>query len=81
MIKTPVRKMDKSWLMPLIFLGLNLTCYLLLILFIFPVYEHQWLIYLNVGAELLMFVFWAFCIRMEPGFIRKPIQVDFLKLL
>jgi hypothetical protein len=78
MLKTPIRKMDKSWLMPSIFLGLNILCYALLVLFIFPIYEHEWLIYLNVSFQFIMLTFWLISSCLDPGFITRPPQVDFL---
>ena len=81
MLKTPLRKMDKSWLMPIIFLALNLSSYACLALFIFPIYESKWLMYLNVGLESVMFIFWVVAAAMNPGYIVKPPSVDFLKLL
>jgi hypothetical protein len=73
--------MDKSWTMPTIFLGLNFTTYLVLVLFIFPVYEFKRLIYVNIFLEAVMLVFWGISSFTNPGYISKPPQVNFLKLL
>ena len=81
MLRTPLRKMDKSWLMPCVFLSLNIASYVLLAFFIFPVYQYEWLIYINAGVELLMFIFWLIASCLNPGFIIRPSEVDFLKLL
>lgn len=81
MLKTPIRKLDKSWLMPSIFLGLNIITYILLGCVIFPVYQFEWLIYLNILIESTMVLFWLISMFTNPGYITKPKEIDFLNLL
>jgi len=47
MLKTPLRKMERSLAMPAVFLTLNLTAYALLVLFLFPLYPNIWMVYIS----------------------------------
>lgn len=81
MLKTPLKKTERSNTIPFFFLALNLIAYAILSIFIFPVYEFNVLIYVSAGIEILMLVFWFASCCMNPGFIKKPDSVDFLQLM
>ena len=81
MLKTPLRKMEKSLAMQTVFLVLNLVCYLVLGLILFPVYAEPWMIYLNVSIEALMFAFWMAASCKNPGVIDRPKEIKFLDLM
>jgi len=77
MLKTALRKTEKSMFMPTVFITLNLITYLALGLILFPIFENIKLVYLSVGIEVLMLIFWAAASIKDPGFIRKPKETVF----
>lgn len=81
MLSTPLRKLERSPKMPILFLAINLSVYILLVLFLFPLYLHKALIWLSSVVQLLMMVFWLKASYTNPGHIKRPTDIDFLNLL
>jgi len=67
--------------MPIAFLVFFDLIYAILILVLFPVWTSGTLIYSSLASGLVTIVFWFVSQFSDPGFIRKPKQVDFLKLM
>lgn len=81
MLRPPVTKIEKSWKMPIIFMGCIILSYTLLVLFIFPLYRVNWLIWLNIAVGATACVFWLISGLLDPGFIEKPEQLDVLQMM
>ena len=81
---TPMKKMNKSIKLPLIFILSHVMIYGLLSTFCFRVWvgEHnENLIYSNVVIEVIAVLFWLIASSKDPGFIQKPKDVDFMQLM
>ena len=81
MLKTPLKKVEKSCKMPFLFFMLNFSVYILLVLFLYPIWVKRDLVYFDVGLGAASFFMWIFTAFTAPGFIKKPKNVDFLKLM
>ena len=81
MLKTPLKKVEKSCKMPFLFFMLNFSVYVLLVLFLYPIGEKRDLVYFDVGLGVASFFMWIFTAFTAPGFIKKPKNIDFLKLM
>ena len=81
MLKTPLRKVEKSLKMALYFISLNGLVYIIQTLFLYPVWLHRYFIELDVGLGLLTLLFWFICLMSSPGFIRKPKNIEFLEIM
>jgi len=81
MLKTPLRKMEKSKFLPSIFLSLNLVAYSALVLVIFPIVENFILAKISIVVQILVMTFWSLASFKDPGFIKKPTEVDFVELI
>ena len=78
MLKTPMKKAEKSMSMPIAFLVFFDTIYALLMLFLFPVWKSEIAVYISLMLGMITMVFWFKAQFSDPGFIRKPREVDFL---
>lgn len=81
MLKTPLKKVEKSFKMPLLFFMLNFSVYILLGLFLYPIWYKYDLVFFDIGLGVASFFMWIFTAYTAPGFIVKPKNVDFLKLM
>jgi 4-amino-4-deoxy-L-arabinose transferase-like glycosyltransferase len=81
MLKTPLKKVEKSCRMPFLFFILNFSVYVLLGLFLYPIWIKRELIYFDISLGVLSFFMWIFTAFTAPGFITKPKNVEFLKLM
>ena len=81
MLKTPLRKVEKSLKMALYFISLNGFVYIIQTLFLYPVWLHRYFIELDVGLGLLTLLFWFICLMSSPGFIKKPKAIEFLEIM
>lgn len=81
MLKTPLKKVEKSCKMPFLFFMLNFSVYVLLGLFLYPIWVKEELIEFDIGLGIASFFMWIFTAFTAPGFIVKPKNVDFLKLM
>jgi hypothetical protein len=81
MLKTPLRKVEKSLKMALYFISLNGMVYVIQTLFLYPVWLHRYFIELDVGLGILTLLFWWICLMSSPGFIRKPKDIEFLEIM
>jgi len=78
---SPMKKMNKSIKLPLIFILSHVMIYGLLSTFCFKVWvdEHnEILIYSNIAIEAVAVLFWLIASIKDPGFIQKPKDVDFM---
>jgi len=81
MLKTPLKKVEKSLKMALYFICLNGSVYFLQTLFLYPVWENRIFVEVNVILGLLTLIFWFICLMSEPGFIKKPKNIEFLEIM
>jgi hypothetical protein len=58
MLKSTLKKAERSLQLPITFLVLFDSIYALLMLFLFPVWESGTVVYLNLGFGLLTLLFW-----------------------
>ena len=58
MLKTPMKKAEKSMSMPIAFLVFFDTIYALLMLFLFPVWESEVAVYISLLLGMITMVFW-----------------------
>jgi len=76
-----MKKTEKSLQMPMAFLLFYDSTFAILMLFLFPVWEEEWQVYLNLMLGMITMTFWFISQFSDPGFIKRPRQVDFLKLM
>jgi hypothetical protein len=81
MLKTPLRKVEKSLKMAVYFISLNMFVYLIQTLFLYPVWLHRYFIDMDVGLGVLTLFFWFVCLMSSPGFIIKPKNIEFLEIM
>jgi len=81
MLKTPLRKVEKSLKMAVYFITLNGSVYIIQTLFLYPVWLNRYFIEVDVGLGVLTLLFWLVCIFSQPGFIRKPKNIEFLEIM
>jgi len=84
MLKTPLKKTEKSLALPVTFLSFFNFIYVILIVVLFPVWTNKfgrYLIYLDLTLGILSIILWLRTQFSDPGFIKKPKDVDFLKLM
>lgn len=67
--------------MPIKFLMLFDGIYLLLMVFLFPLWENEWHIYLDLSLGVLTMLTWFMVQFSDPGVIKKPEKLDFMQLL
>jgi len=81
MLKSSLKKVEKSFEMPAAFLVFFDTIFAILFLFLFPRWQNTWSIYLITFSGLMSMVFWFITMNTDAGIMRKPKEVDFLKLM
>ena len=81
MIKTPLKKVHKSFKMASYFLMLNASVYILQALFLYPVWISNSFVEVDIVLGFLTLFFWIVLIFSEPGFIKKPNNIEFLELM
>ena len=81
MLKTPLKKVEKSFKMALYFISLNMLVYVLQVLFLYPVWKRVIFMDVDLGLGALTIIFWFVCVVSSPGFIKKPKNLEFLKLM
>lgn len=64
--------------MPVKFLIIFDGIYLLLMVFLFPLWGNEWAIYLDLLLGVLTMITWFMVQFSDPGFIKKPRKLDFL---
>lgn len=77
-VKTPIRKKEKSLAMPVKFLVIFDGVYLLMIVFLFPLWENEWHIFINLILGVLSMITWFIVQFSDPGYVRKPKNLDFM---
>ena len=73
-----MKKSEKSMSMPIAFLVFFDSVYAILMLILFPVWESELAVYISLFLGMQTMVFWFKAQFSDPGFIRKPKEVDFL---
>ena len=81
MLRTPIKRVQKSIQMPLLFLTLNLIVWILLLGFSIPFWENLKQVYICGATELVLLVFWVRSSVMDPGFIKKESSCGLLDLM
>ena len=81
MLKTPLRKVEKSLKMAIYFITLNGSVYIIQGLFLYPVWISRYFIEVDVGLGILTLIFWFVCLMSSPGFIKKPKNIEFLEIM
>lgn len=80
-LKTQLKKTEKSMSMPLVFLTIFDVIFITLIFLVFPVWESLFQVYLCLSLGALTLIYWILSQNSDPGFIKKPKNLDFQKLL
>ena len=78
MLKTPLKRTEKSFSMPIAFLVFFDSIYGLATLFLFPIWKDEWRVYMTNLLGFLTIVFWFRTSFSDPGIILKPREIDFL---
>jgi len=78
MLKTSLKKTEKSMEMPIAFMIFFDTIFGILMLFLFPRWRNSWSVYMICISGLITMVFWFKTQFSDPGFMKKPKDVDFL---
>jgi hypothetical protein len=76
--RNPLKKVDKSWKLPIAYLMFNIYTYLIFGFFTGPLAGQMyeiWLIAISCG---MASVFWLVTMSKDPGFIKPHKKVDFL---
>ena len=81
MFKNTLKKTEKSSTMPAVSMLMFLAVYVILLLFLFPIWPDDWIIYTNLALGGFTMIFWLMSMFSNPGVIKKPADVDFLKLM
>ena len=76
--KTPLKKVGKSWKLPVAFLSFNFLIYIILFLFIFPTWETKYEIMVCCSLFVGSIVFWLVTVCKNAGDIKPHKEVDFL---
>ena len=79
--RSPLKKVNKSWKLPIAYLVFNIYVYIITLFFTAPLWAHMWEIYFVLTTFMLAFTFWIITMRCDPGFINPYSKVDFLELL
>ena len=78
MLKTPLKRTEKSLKMPIAFLVFFDSIYGLALLFLFPIWQDEQRVYLTSFLGFMTIVFWFLTSFSNPGVIMKPREMDFL---
>ena len=81
MLTPSLSKIDKSLKMPFAFFLAFALTYSILALMLFPVWQQEWKLYVCIILGFFTIIFWLMSQFSDPGFIAKPDDVDFLKLM
>mmetsp|Transcript_29510 Transcript_29510/g.44859 ORF Transcript_29510/g.44859 Transcript_29510/m.44859 type:complete len:150 (+) Transcript_29510:837-1286(+) len=71
MLKTPKKKISRSWKMPGYFLFFMVINYATLVLFLFPICSELTYIYAMASLGVLSMIFWVWTMCLDPGYIKK----------
>ena len=77
MLKTPLKRTEKSLKMPIAFLVFFDSIYGLGLLFLFPIWQDELRVYFITFLGFLTLIFWFRTSFSDPGTIRKPKEMDF----
>ena len=77
MLKTPLKRTEKSFSMPIAFLVFFDSIFGLATLFLFPIWQDEKRVYLTTTLGLLTILFWFRTSFSDPGIIMKPREIDF----
>ena len=80
-LKPPRFKVEKSSATPAAYIVAFAVVNAVLVLFMYPVWREIWLVYTNVGLSLANLLFWIRAVCSNPGYIKRPKDMDFLKLM
>ena len=78
MLKSSLKKSEKSMEMPFSFMILFDGVFAILFLLLFPRWENAWSVYFITFFGVTTMIFWFISQFMDPGYIKKPKSVDFL---
>jgi hypothetical protein len=81
MLKPSLKKTGKSLKMPLLFLIFFDLIFAVLITCLFAEWKYSEIVVVNIVFGSITLLFWAITAVSDPGFIKKPEEVDFLNLL
>ena len=81
MLKPSLKKTGKSLKMPLLFLIFFDLIFAVLITCLFAEWKYSEIVGFNIVCGSITLLFWAITAVSDPGFIKKPEEVDFLNLL
>jgi palmitoyltransferase ZDHHC13/17 len=81
MLKSSLKKVEKSLEMPIAFLVFFDSIFAILFLFLFPRWQNTWSIYLIIISGMLTMLFWFITMNTDAGVMRRPKDIDFLKLM
>lgn len=76
--RNPLKKVGKSWKLPLAYLFFNVYIYLISIFFTIPTWKNFWEVYIVGATFVVASIFWLLSMKRNPGFIKPHPEVDFL---
>ena len=76
--RNPLKKVSKSWKLPMAYLVFNLFIYLIFSLFTAPLWPQYYEIVIVIVSFAIATLFWVITMNMDPGFIKPYPGVDFL---
>ena len=79
--RPPLKKVGKSWKLPIAYVLFNIYIYTLSFLFTIPFWQSWFEFYLVMSSCFVGTLFWIITINKNPGFIKPSPNVDFLELL
>ena len=79
--RNPLKKVSRSWKLPIAYVGFNVYIYLISALFTAPIWAAPFEIWIVLISFAVSTLFWLITMNKDPGFIKPYPQVDFLELL
>ena len=79
--ETQLKKQNKSWVHMIIYFAAHLFFYGILVLFQFPLYQNEVIIYFIIGILVLQNIFYLICAFKDAGKIKPSESIKFLELL
>ena len=80
MLRNPLRKVERSWNLPITFILMHVIAYLICVPFVFPFWKPvEFITCLSLFG--VSFLLWVRVLLIDPGFIKKPKDIDFIEVL
>lgn len=76
--RNPMKKVKRSWKLPIAYFVFNAFSYTIGFLFIIPLWKNWMEIWVLLATLAVATLFWIISINRDPGFIKPHPKVDFL---